>query len=68
MKVQDVDTDWKQKSQQWLNPKNFQLIVEIGGAIHLPKSKAYKVKVQINDWSWTTDKPTEVQENYCRYS
>ena len=52
----------------WHNMKDFQLIVEIGGAISLPDSKDYKIKVCLNDWSWETNKPIESARNYCRFN
>lgn len=52
----------------WYSKKPFQIIGEIGSAIALPDSKNYRIKISINDWSWTTPKPVEKKENYCRYS
>ena len=48
--------------------KQFELMVEIGQGICLPKSKDYKIRVAIADFFVDTKKPVEVKKNYCRWN
>ena len=51
-----------------LEQNEYEIIVEIGVGICLPKKTNYHIKVSINDFFVETKDPKECKENYCRWS
>lgn len=47
----------------------YEIICEIGSGICLPETNnKYKIRIAINDFNFSTEKPLESKNNYCRWN
>jgi hypothetical protein len=70
MKSEAVPGDIRKAIREWkyFEKDEFEIIAEVGSAICLPEKKKYTVKIKINDFELTTDKPIECLGNFNRWS
>lgn len=63
--------NWKEEAKKsgQFDKEDYEFMIEIGQGITMPqKDTNYKVKVSVENNSWTTDKPKEIKGEYVRWS
>jgi len=63
-----TDNEVVNRVLEYMKPRNYQVICEIGQAICLADTKDYEIVVSIGKRDWKSGSPKRSGANYCRYN
>jgi len=68
LKVMDLEEEVIDQAAPYTEPHDYDVIAEVGMGIALPSDNKYKVKIQIAEHEWISEKPAFQEGNYCRWN
>ena len=68
IKLQDLQEAITITAQPFLQPKEYEIIAEVGQGIALPTASKYQVKIKIADFELKTEKPVYSKNTYNRWN